>query len=236
MALSSQMSRSLTELMGSERIVIGFSEDLHDGDTVRVYVEDVTRADALPVTLAGHVVHYVDVGVPDKIARTQSARAVDVDRRTKQSVEDGADASDFIATLVASADDAYCVEWAFEVIDGSAKYERELDAIGPVSGLRMAKRDELAQKSGRATKVTTGGRITDVAATIQIGSDTYRDQLLVETSSVFAAGGDSGSVLIAESDLAAVGVIMATNVPHGTRTWANQIGLVQVPLGVQAAA
>jgi hypothetical protein len=284
MALSLQTSRALRELLGTEENVVGFSEDEHEGGAVRVYVEDVARADALPASIAGHVVHYVEVGVPQKISHAAPA-VVDVNPRTKvrplvggvsiaplgvsysgtlgyfvlrddkvgvlscahvlpdgpekrvlqQSVEDGGTNGDVVARLAASVDDGHTVDCAYAVIEGAVKHELEVNAIGRVAGSRPAKRDELTRKSGRTTKVTDGGKITDINATITIGPDTYTGQILVETSARFAAGGDSGSLLIADSDVAGVGLIMATNVPHGTKTWANHIGAVEAALGVRLA-
>jgi hypothetical protein len=79
-------------------------------------------------------------------------------------------------------------------IDRAVTFEREVNAVGPVSGSRPATRDELAEKSERTMKLTTGGKDHRRAAMIQIGPDTYRYQVVIETSSVVFAAGAKGAV------------------------------------------
>jgi hypothetical protein len=283
MALSSQVSGALSELMRSDPNVVGFSEELYEGGVLRVYVADLGQADVLPANVSDHGVQYVEVGVPQKISQP-APTVVDVDPRTKmrpligglsiapvgasytgtlgyfvvhdhkvgllscahvlpdrpekgviqQSAEDGGSGADLVATVAASVDNGQTVDCAYAVIDGAVKHDLEVNAIGKPAGARAAKRDEPVWKSGRTTKVTSG-RISDVNATIKIGADTYKEQILVTTTSRFAAGGDSGSLLIAELDMAAVGLVMATNAPEGTATWANHIALVEAALDVWLA-
>ena len=281
MAVSMQASEALSELMRSEGNVVGFSEDLHEGGVLRVYVQDIALTDLLPKAVAGHAVQYVEVGVQQKIS---SPAVVDLNPRTRarplvggvsispdttksagtlgyfaasdnkmglltcahvlpkvgqrviqQGGLDGGTDADFVATVVASVDDGQRVDCAFAAIDKTVQCTLEINAIGRVPGARLAERAEQVCKSGRTTKLTTGGEITDVNATITIGPNVYKGQILVKSSAQFANSGDSGSLLIAEKDTAVVGLVMSTNVPQGTTTFANQIGEVEKALGVRLA-
>ena len=277
MTVSNAASLALSELLQTESNIVGFSEDLHEGETLLVYVENAALTDQLPTTVAGHAVRYVEVGVQHKIT---TPAVVDVNPRTRvrpliagvslspekensagtlgyfvtkngdkgiltcahvlptvgqrviqQGGLDGGTDPDVIAKVVTSVDDGRNVDCAFAALDKAVEITVEINAVGAVSGVRAAKTTELVKKSGRTTKLTTGGQIIDVNATIMIGPDVYKGQILVTSTGQFASGGDSGSLLITEKDTAAVGLVMASN-KTGTATYANHIAKVEEALGV----
>ena len=134
-----------------------------------------------------------------------------------------------MAQLQISIDDGTTVDCAYAQLADSIQYTKEVIAIGSIVGSRAPARGEEVRKSGRTTGLTTG-TVEDVNATIQIGSSTFQKQILIQTTARFAAGGDSGSLIVG-SDMKGVGLLMAGR-GDGTSTFANRLQLVEGALGV----
>ncbi len=88
----------------------------------------------------------------------------------------------------------------------------EILEIGRVTEIDEPQIGDIVRKSGRSTGLTTGA-IIDVNATIQVeystfGTFAFQNQTIIETPG-FIAPGDSGSLLVRQSDNKAVGLCFA---------------------------
>lgn len=149
---------------------------------------------------------------------------------------DGGTILDRIATVAAVAPfgDPVLVDAALAVADDPAVVDPTIHGIGAVAGWRDPELGERVRKSGRTTDVTVG-EITGLRAAVNVQFDTGLkrcvDQVLVGPGG-FSAGGDSGSLIVADADRQAVGLLFAGS-PHVTI--ANRMAHVVEALGVQVA-
>lgn len=93
----------------------------------------------------------------------------------------------------------------------------------------------LVRKAGRTTQ-RTRGRITGVNASVRVGYGTsgvalFRNQIVIVslTSAPFSQGGDSGSLIVADTGFKPLGLLFAGSASH---TIANPIGAVLSALNV----
>lgn len=105
----------------------------------------------------------------------------------------------------------------------------------PKSTTVSASLDQQVQKFGRTTSLTKG-KITGINAMVNVGyssgSALFVDQIIVEDTSAFIQGGDSGSLLVTDdAGLNPVGLLFAGN-SDGTFAVANRIDLVLANFGV----
>jgi hypothetical protein len=129
--------------------------------------------------------------------------------------------------------------------DGSANYvDAALRTIGPEEsaktmelnaapvGLALAEVDQEVVKTGRTTEVTWG-KIGDVDLSVIVGygqnsEALFDDQILVESTTIFSQGGDSGSpvFVVLNERLYWVGLLFAGN-ERGTTTICNHASMVE---------
>jgi len=107
-------------------------------------------------------------------------------------------------------------------VNGQRFLRDAIPGIGLVRGIAGATLGTRVRKSGRTTGVTIGV-VDDVSADIFVEGQFFRDQIGVvpDDGDVVATGGDSGSLVVDEQNLA-VGLLFAGPL-DGSRYFANQI-------------
>lgn len=122
-------------------------------------------------------------------------------------------------------------------------YAWEIAQLGPINGTAQATVGMSVAKRGRTTKLTHG-TVSGLDASIWVnyeygvGQKLFRDQIEIKTdaskSSVFSAGGDSGSVVV-DDNVSVVGLLFAGtgDTTETERTYANHISQVTERLNVR---
>lgn len=154
----------------------------------------------------------------------------------------GGDDDDEVATFARAVpiDPARAeVDAAIALVDGATHCRNEVCGLGHLGASRKARLREAVRKAGAVTGLTTG-RIDDVDADQivwlpGIGPVQFEDQLLIVgsgASAVFATKGDSGALVLGDSDRAALGLYFA-GPDDGSLALANPIRRVEAALGVR---
>jgi len=135
------------------------------------------------------------------------------------------------------------VDCAVATLDGTAFDSKNLDLLGSLSGVRTSPIDvgDVAAKIGRTTGVTHGTvtaiELDNVTVGYDNGSATFNSQIEIEGagSLPFSRGGDSGSLIVDQNNLAAA-LLFAGGETGGTNgmglTYANPIEAVLQALGI----
>lgn len=126
------------------------------------------------------------------------------------------------------------VDCAFAILDNQSNYTFTENGLFSPVGTAEATDGDIVTKSGRTTGVTRG-TVIDTAGTISVnygGTNvaTFTGQIIVQDMTTpFSQGGDSGSLIMRESDQAAVGLLFAGG---GGTTIANHINVVLAALDI----
>jgi hypothetical protein len=125
------------------------------------------------------------------------------------------------------------VDCAWATLNDQTNYLPQENGLFSPIGVSEAVDGDVVTKSGRTTGVTTG-LVIDTAGTITVGYGgsnvaTFIEQVIVQDMTTpFSAGGDSGSLIMRQSDQKAVALLFAGG---GTTTIGNHIALVLSSLG-----
>lgn len=131
------------------------------------------------------------------------------------------------------------VDAAIALLDPTVRGRNEVCGLGPLVASRKARLRENVRKAGAITGLTRG-RIDDVEADQLVwlpglGPVQFEDQLLISglaPTAVFATKGDSGALVVGDSDHAVLGLYFA-GPEDGSLALANPIGRVEALLGVR---
>jgi hypothetical protein len=139
---------------------------------------------------------------------------------------------------------ANTVDCAVATLDGGITFDpKNLDLLGSLSGVRTSPVDagEVVAKIGRTTGVTHGSvtaiEVDNVSVGYDNGNAVFNGQIEIEStgSLPFSGGGDSGSLIVDQNNLAAA-LLFAGGETGGTNgmglTYANPIGAVLMALGI----
>lgn len=130
------------------------------------------------------------------------------------------------------------IDCAYATLVDQTNYQPVMNGLFSPVGVDEAVDGDVVTKSGRTTGVTTG-QVIDTAGTVTVGyggsnTATFIDQVIVSdmNGQSFSQGGDSGSLIMRQSDQKAVALLFAGG---GTTTIANHIALVLSTLGLTFA-
>jgi hypothetical protein len=114
------------------------------------------------------------------------------------------------------------VDAAVATVNGERFLRDAIPGVGLVRGITAARLGTRVRKSGRTTGLTIGV-VDDVSADVVVSGLQFRDQISVirDNGDVIVAGGDSGSLVVDEENLA-VGLLFGGR-RDGSRWIANQI-------------
>ena len=126
------------------------------------------------------------------------------------------------------------VDCAWATLNDQTNYLPQENGLFSPVGVDSAVDGDVVTKSGRTTGVTVG-EVIDTAGTITVGYSgsneaTFVEQVIVQDMSTpFSAGGDSGSLIMRQSDQKAVALLFAGG---GTTTIGNHISDVLTALDI----
>lgn len=136
------------------------------------------------------------------------------------------------------------VDCAVATLDGGISSDsKNLDLLGQLSGVRTSPVDvgDVVAKIGRTTGVTHGTvtaiELDNVTVGYDSGNATFNGQIEIEGTGLqpFSRGGDSGSLIIDQNNLAAALLFAGTDTGGANGmglTYANPIELVLQALGI----
>jgi hypothetical protein len=125
------------------------------------------------------------------------------------------------------------IDAAIARLDPDVAALNEVVGIGEIAGSDAAVVGDIVQKVGQETGLTTG-EVTDIAANLlDVGGPPMFDQILIHSSTgSFADEGDSGSVIIRESDKKVVGLFHGCEPGDRSFGFACHIAEVESRLGI----
>jgi hypothetical protein len=126
------------------------------------------------------------------------------------------------------------VDCAWATLNDQTNFKPEENGLFSPAGISAAIDGDIVTKTGRTTGVTSG-QVIDIAGTITVsysGSNeaTFVEQVITQdTTTPFSAGGDSGSLIMRQSDQMAVALLFAGG---GNTTIGNHISDVLTALDI----